>query len=27
VTYPNGKNVKCGLIIMGDLPRWKIEKI
>jgi len=26
VTYPNGKNVKCGLIIMGDLPRWKIEK-
>jgi hypothetical protein len=21
VTYPNGKNVKCGLIIMGDLPR------
>jgi hypothetical protein len=27
VTYPNGKNVKCGLIIMGDLPRWKIEKM
>jgi len=27
VTYPGGKNVKCGLIIMGDLPRWKIEKI
>jgi len=26
VTYPNGKNVKCGLIIMGDLPGWKIEK-
>jgi len=26
VTNPNGKNVKCGLIIMGDLPRWKIEK-
>jgi hypothetical protein len=21
------KNMKCGLIIMGDLPRWKIEKI
>jgi hypothetical protein len=27
VTYPNGKNVKCGLIVMGDLPRWKIEKM
>jgi len=24
---PNGKNVKCGLIIMGDLPKWKIEKM
>ena len=24
VTYPDGKNVmKCGLIIMGDLPGWK----
>jgi len=24
VTYPNGKNVKYGLIIMGDLPRGRI---
>ena len=22
-TYPDGKNVKCGLIVMGDLSRWK----
>jgi hypothetical protein len=21
VTYPDGKNVKCGLIVMGDLPK------
>jgi hypothetical protein len=27
VTNPSGKNVKCGLIIMGDLPRWRIEKM
>ena len=27
VTYPKGKNVKCGLIIMGDLPRWKMRKM
>ena len=20
-TYPNRKNVKCGLIVMGDLPK------
>ena len=26
VTNP-GKMMKCGLIIMGDLPRWKIEKM
>ena len=24
VTNPNGNNVKCGLIIMGDLPRGRI---
>jgi len=23
VTYPSGKNVKNGLIMMGDLPKWK----
>jgi hypothetical protein len=23
VTYPDGKNVKCGLIVMGDLPKEK----
>ena len=23
MTYPNRKNMKCGLIVMGDLPRWK----
>ena len=22
-TYPNRKDVKCGLIVMGDLPKWK----
>ena len=22
VTYPGGKNMKCGLIVMGDLPKW-----
>jgi hypothetical protein len=27
VTYPDGKNVRYGFIVMGDLPRWKIEKI
>ena len=21
MTYPDGKNVKCGLIVMGDLPK------
>ena len=23
VTNPSGKNVKNGLIMMGDLPKWK----
>jgi len=23
VTYPSGKNMKNGLIMMGDLPKWK----
>jgi hypothetical protein len=21
---PDGKNVECGLIVMGDLPKWKM---
>ena len=27
VTYQDGKNMKCGLIVMGDLPKWKEERV